>query len=456
MKAFKNIKQYRSKREQDGTWTIFNVPLFSEVDKNDPDKKPPIKVDARWQRAVLRKALIQQREGYLPPLVIGHQELFNLRPRHVGFVRIRRQGKLILEGQKKSALFGDLMGIDSRLYQKIKQFKYAYLSAEIPANYRPEIFAVALLTEAPHFPFSLLGRMKEESVSYNKIEKNSVKTVIFSNYFNKLNSLESHGVTEIVQFSKGAHDMEQDKEAKVIDSKLSIKPDQEEVQQQNDAEQAEDELAEDLAPVDFDDRFDRLEAAISSMAAGFAKMTELFFNKQEMREHATPEPQMVASADYSKETASLQGKIDGVLAQFKRYEKILPSLENMLEESKKAQKERETEAAAVKALEVLEQSGYPTDVQLKNGLREVFSKAGQAGLDAWVEQFKATAPPDDDRSVAAVKATSTDKVLSASEQIEHQRFLQWKKEGYLDQDCSFERFLRLKEEHNKHNQMRGY
>lgn len=152
---------YRAEQQKDGTWTIFDVPVFAEaVDTRGPK---PLKFDAGWLSRALMIAQQREREGYLPPLHVRHHD-GQADVAAAGHFRLTRVAPMAYEGQQRMALYADLVGVPDEVYQQVRAGRLPYRSVEIHKGLR-EIDSLALLDhEVPFFRFELLRIADEGAV----------------------------------------------------------------------------------------------------------------------------------------------------------------------------------------------------------------------------------------------------------------------------------------------------
>ena len=156
----KRKKGYRAEQASDGTWTIYDVPVFAS--HTDDRGHEDVEFSSRWLKKALRKASIRADEGYLPPLHVRHHG----DPEGVtaaGKFRLTRLGTIDHGGEKVTALFADLVGVRPKVYEAIRRGELSYRSVEILDVDVPEIDSLALLDdEVPFFRFENL-RIAEET-----------------------------------------------------------------------------------------------------------------------------------------------------------------------------------------------------------------------------------------------------------------------------------------------------
>lgn len=153
------LEGYRAEQASDGTWTIFDVPIFAEhVDSRNA--KAPISFTRAWLDQAIKSARAREGEGYLPPLHIYHhgQGVQTIR---AGHYRPKRRVTIQYQGRPVEALLADLVKVTPEAYADVKAGKVPYVSVEIHPGHlseaNAEIDSLALLPdEVPFFRFPLL------------------------------------------------------------------------------------------------------------------------------------------------------------------------------------------------------------------------------------------------------------------------------------------------------------
>lgn len=151
---------YVAKQNEDGTWNIFDVPIFAE--HTVPRTKERKKITAEWLQAAVDRAQKRLREDrYLAPLHVHHHGLTmfgtSRAPERAGFVLPKAVRKMKYEGREVNVLFADLLRIPGNVYERIRNGELPYRSVEIADINEPEISSLALLeNEVPFFRFPLL------------------------------------------------------------------------------------------------------------------------------------------------------------------------------------------------------------------------------------------------------------------------------------------------------------
>lgn len=160
------VPTYRAERAGDGTWTIYNVPLFSEHSEELPSGKVRI-FSREWLNAALGKALTRQAEGYYAPAHVRHHsfgksDVLDAQVEAAGKVRFTEVRELSLGGKPTATIFGDLVGIRPEVYDRIRKGELSYRSVEVLKPSAQEIDSLAFLDhEVPFFRYPLL-RVAEE------------------------------------------------------------------------------------------------------------------------------------------------------------------------------------------------------------------------------------------------------------------------------------------------------
>ena len=144
---------YKAEQANDGTWTIYAVPIFAvHVDSRGGK---PIAFNRKWLERALRKGKTRHEEGYSPPLHISHHGDGEVEA--AGRVRFTEIKDHPHGGKPIATLFADLVGVRPEVYQRIRRGELPYRSVEILDIDQPEIDSLALLDdEVPYFRFPLL------------------------------------------------------------------------------------------------------------------------------------------------------------------------------------------------------------------------------------------------------------------------------------------------------------
>jgi len=146
---------YKAKQAGDGTWTIYDVPIFA-VHVDDRAGGKPLAFTRKWLEKALSRGKTRHAEGYYPPLHISHhgEEGSVEAAGRVRFTEIKPHPH---GGKEIATLFADLVGVRPDVYQRIRKGELSYRSVEILDVDTPEIDSLALLDDqVPYFRFPLL------------------------------------------------------------------------------------------------------------------------------------------------------------------------------------------------------------------------------------------------------------------------------------------------------------
>lgn len=162
---------YRAEQASDGTWTIFDVPVFAV------HEHPTFgKFGAKWLKAALGMAQTRAAEGYLPPLHVRHHDEPTGAPvRGAGRFRLTRVGPVSHGGEQIQALWADLIGVRPEIYAEIARGDFPYRSVEIHAAHvdpkAAEIDSIALLDdEVPFFRLPMLRISDQQPLISTKLQ----------------------------------------------------------------------------------------------------------------------------------------------------------------------------------------------------------------------------------------------------------------------------------------------
>jgi len=158
---------YEATRNDNGTWTIHDVPIFGAIPKGERGNQ--VEIGVEWMQQAIATAAMREKDGYLPPLHVNHHGFLD-QTRLAGHFRLTRVGVIRYEGKPLDVLFADLIVIDE-VFREIADDKLPYRSAEIHDWSKPEINSLALLDdEVPFFRFPML-RVREEDAAAAKMER---------------------------------------------------------------------------------------------------------------------------------------------------------------------------------------------------------------------------------------------------------------------------------------------
>jgi len=173
--------EYRSEKQSNGMYAIFDVPIFSET--KDMRRGRKISYDAAWIQAAAKEHRRQEeKDRNAPSLHYGHNEQGVGEKNKIGEVVNFRSGKL----NGKETIFVDIIDLDPEIYQKVQKGRLPHISVEIPEPSIPRIGSVAFLSSrAPYFtlPNILVEEKPEAEYAACFYSSESAKTEIISNFF---------------------------------------------------------------------------------------------------------------------------------------------------------------------------------------------------------------------------------------------------------------------------------
>jgi hypothetical protein len=153
--------KYRWKKNPDGTFDMYDVPIFGELPPGERHNKKH--VGRSWHEAAIEKAKARRdKDGYVAPLHVKHHVLFGSDTKRAGFLMPTAAKERELGGKKQSVLHADLLYMPSDVFSRIEKVDLPYRSVEVADWDDPEILSLALLDdEAPYFKFELTTKGEE-------------------------------------------------------------------------------------------------------------------------------------------------------------------------------------------------------------------------------------------------------------------------------------------------------
>lgn len=157
-------------KNADGTWDVLDVPIVhdGEIDryKANGDKADTWITGPEWFRHVIAVHSREEKAGRLGRAFLDHHTQEGGSQPDAGYIKPHRVGNLTVEGEKKPALFADILSIPDAFYQEwVKSGRLAGRSIESLVAENGWIDGLALMpTKVPHYslPILTIGR---ESVS---------------------------------------------------------------------------------------------------------------------------------------------------------------------------------------------------------------------------------------------------------------------------------------------------
>lgn len=152
--------EYLAERNADGTWNIYDVPIFATHERFG------FEFDRAWQEKAVATAQACARDGYIAPLHVHHHEPFA--SPQLGVVRAGLYLPKRVEDRQYAwsdgpvaVTIADLLQVEDHVYREIAAGKLPYLSVEIRGEEfdkgKAAFNSLALLPhEAPYFRFPLI------------------------------------------------------------------------------------------------------------------------------------------------------------------------------------------------------------------------------------------------------------------------------------------------------------
>lgn len=153
--------KYRATQNEDGTWDVFDVPMFSVVPKGVKGAPKDIE-ESDLRGAVQLHAQMHEGDQYLPRLNVLHN--FGLhKATGAGFFLPRRVQHFRMKGASVPVVFSDLLAVKDEVFRSLAANDLPYCSVEIREWEPLQFGALALLdTEPPFFEFPLITIGNEE------------------------------------------------------------------------------------------------------------------------------------------------------------------------------------------------------------------------------------------------------------------------------------------------------
>lgn len=154
--------RYRWKKNADGTFDMFDVPIFAELPPGERYNRKH--VGKTWHESAVGKAKARRdKDGYVAPLHVKHHGFFGSNTMRAGFVMPTEAKERELDGKKQSVLHADFLAMPAEVFSRIEKVDLPYRSVEVSNNWDdPEILSLALLDDdAPYFKFELTTKGEE-------------------------------------------------------------------------------------------------------------------------------------------------------------------------------------------------------------------------------------------------------------------------------------------------------
>ena len=163
--------QYTAIQDEDGTWCLKRVEIFSELEPGERGQTNGLGKD--WLEGVRDNMVAHYNADaqYIAPIHVQHHD----RPTQDAgyFVPVSVEKVKLSNGKKLWTIFADLFHIPAEVYARIKAGRLCYRSIELPRAFAEsrQIGSLALMSdEPPHFPYAMTTvgheiKRAEQSVS---------------------------------------------------------------------------------------------------------------------------------------------------------------------------------------------------------------------------------------------------------------------------------------------------
>lgn len=209
---------YRATKNPDGTWNIYDVPVFPEhertfqfMDRSTGEtRQRHVKVDRAYLDDCVAKSRRSYAEGYASPLHIGHHDPTGdpsaPQPVPAGKVTFTRVGPITYQGQRLMCMFADLLEVPEHIYQEIKAGSLPWRSVEIIKFENRQVDSLALLTtQPPFFELPLLSVHEETPTEFAEVYRADAGLV-------RAMRASAHGAMVLCYFADGDEKKPDDKD----------------------------------------------------------------------------------------------------------------------------------------------------------------------------------------------------------------------------------------------------
>jgi len=197
---------YSFQKNDDGSYTIFDVPIMAEVPKGE--KGNVRRIGPKWMKLAVRKARQRWKEdGYKAPLHVDHHG-GRKTTEAAGFILPSKVARMKYQGHPIWAIFADLE-VREDAFEGVRKNHFPYRSVEIFSWEKPEVNSLALLSdEVPYFRFDIL-RLGDEKKPVKKF-RNREPVVACREFANGSAILFSFGGGQMATEEKTEERQEQD------------------------------------------------------------------------------------------------------------------------------------------------------------------------------------------------------------------------------------------------------
>jgi len=209
MSNFSN--EYKAEKDSNGKWTIYDVPFFKI------GKHKGIDYDEQWvQTAIARSNKLQDEEGYMAPVFVGHTDPLNPSEERPS-VGLMSQIRLVGD-----TLFTNISNIADDIFDSLKNVIYPYRSAEMVTTSDGGIISGLALTSSnpPYFKFPPMNLkfnqfgddLSPETIVYEDDESDEKIVKMFVALSRSIEDLGKTLTDHLESSSKGGQKMSEEKQ----------------------------------------------------------------------------------------------------------------------------------------------------------------------------------------------------------------------------------------------------
>lgn len=156
---------YRAEQNDDGTWNIRDVPVFSEIPAGTRGNQMDIGKD--WLMAAVDRAQARFSEKYVAPTHVNHHKGAKGTKR-AGFFMPHSVRPHMNEGKLVWTVFADILSVPAGIFEDLERGEIPYRSVEVHDWNVPEINSLALLDdEVPFFRFEIMSIANKQPAEAN-------------------------------------------------------------------------------------------------------------------------------------------------------------------------------------------------------------------------------------------------------------------------------------------------
>lgn len=173
--------QYRATVYPDGTADLHQIPCFAECKARSNGMHPPFDITRPWLEMAFRQHMQARQGQFIPPAHTKHH--FAETPTgRAGFFAMTGVAPAIESGERKYAIYADILRIPAAVFAQIERGEWPYCSVEVGDWRRGIINSLALLDdEAPghKFPLISVGQKQAAAAPAARFRSASVGRLVF-------------------------------------------------------------------------------------------------------------------------------------------------------------------------------------------------------------------------------------------------------------------------------------